>query len=47
VELGYQFDNRTRLALAFSHASNAHLDGTNPGVEVLSLYYHLPLDVLF
>src|SRR3546814_12931342 len=47
VELGYQFDNRTRLALAFSHASNAHLDGTKPGVEVLSLYYHLPLDVLF
>lgn len=45
VELGYQFDNRSRISLAFSHTSNANLDKTNPGVEVLSLYYHLPLDV--
>jgi len=47
VELGYQFENLSRLSVAFSHTSNAKLDKTNPGVEVLSLYYHLPLDVLF
>lgn len=47
VELGYQFENRSRLSVAFSHISNAELDDTNPGTEVLNLYYHLPLDVLF
>lgn len=47
VELGYQFDNKSRLSVAFSHISNADLDDTNPGTEVLNLYYHLPLDVLF
>jgi hypothetical protein len=47
VELGYQFENKSRLSLAFSHTSNASIADDNPGVEVLSLYYHLPLDVLF
>ncbi len=47
VELGYQFDNKSRLSVAFSHISNANLDDENPGTEVLNLYYHLPLDVLF
>ncbi|MEO3431074.1 acyloxyacyl hydrolase [Pelagibius sp. CAU 1746] len=47
VELGYQFENQSRLSLAFSHISNANLDDDNPGTEVLNLYYHLPLDVLF
>lgn len=47
VELGYQFENKSRLSLAFSHISNANLDSTNPGTEVLSLYYHLPLERVF
>lgn len=47
VELGYQFENESRLAVSFSHTSNASIDDDNPGVEVLNLYYHLPLDVLF
>lgn len=47
IELGYQFENQSRLSVAFSHLSNASLDDENPGVEVLNLYYHLPLDVLF
>lgn len=47
AELGYQFENQSRLSVAFSHTSNASLDDTNPGVEVLNLYYHLPLDVIF
>lgn len=47
VELGFQFENQSRVSVAFSHLSNAGLDDENPGVEVLNLYYHLPLDVLF
>lgn len=47
VELGYQFENRSRLSLAFSHISNGSLSNDNPGVELLNLYYHIPLDVLF
>ena len=47
VELGYQFENQSRLSLAFSHISNAELGDDNPGTEVLNLYYHLPLDLLF
>src|SRR3546814_632204 len=47
VELGYQFENRSRLSLGFSHTSNGSLSSDNPGVEVLSLYYHLPFEWLF
>ncbi|MEQ8355553.1 MAG: acyloxyacyl hydrolase [Kiloniellaceae bacterium] len=47
VELGYQFENQSRLSVAFSHLSNANIGSDNPGTEVLNLYYHLPLDVLF
>ena len=47
IELGYRFDDRSRLSLALSHLSNAGLGDENPGVEVLSLYYHLPLGTLF
>lgn len=44
LELGYRFDNRSRLALAFSHISNAHLTNQNPGSEILTVYYHVPLE---
>jgi hypothetical protein len=47
VELGYQFENESRLAVSFSHTSNASVADDNPGTEVLNLYYHIPLDVLF
>jgi hypothetical protein len=47
VELGYQFENQSRLSVSFSHTSNASVADDNPGVEVVNLYYHLPLDVLF
>jgi len=43
LELGYRFDNRSKLALAFSHISNAHLTNQNPGSEILTVYYHFPL----
>lgn len=47
IELGYQFENKSRLSLGFSHISNASIDDDNPGVEVLTLYYHLPIDEIF
>ncbi len=46
IELSYRFDDRSRLGLAFSHISNASIADENPGVEVLNLYYSLPLDGL-
>ena len=46
IELGYRFDNRARLSLAFSHISNASIGDENPGVEILNVYYSLPLDGL-
>ena len=46
IELWYRLDNRARLGLAFSHISNASLGDENPGVEILNVYYALPLDSL-
>ncbi|WP_420349257.1 acyloxyacyl hydrolase [Pelagibius sp.] len=47
IELGYQFENLSRVSLGFSHISNASVEDDNPGTEILSLYYHLPLDAIF
>ena len=44
IDLAYRFDNRSRLGLSFYHLSNAHLADSNPGTEVLSLIYSVPLD---
>ncbi len=43
IEIAYRFDDRSRLGLAFSHISNASIGDTNPGVEILNLYYSIPL----
>ncbi len=43
IEIAYRFDDRSRLGLAFSHISNASIGDTNPGVEVLNVYYSIPL----
>jgi len=43
IEIGYEFDSADRISVGFSHYSNASLDEDNPGVEVLSLYYHFPI----
>ncbi len=44
LELGYRFDDRSRLGVAISHISNAHLTDRNPGAEIATIYYHVPLD---
>ncbi len=46
IELSYRFDDRSRLGVAFSHISNASIGDDNPGVEILNVYYSLPLDGL-
>ena len=43
MELSWRFDDRSRLGLSFYHLSNASLDDNNPGTEVLSLSYSIPL----
>lgn len=47
VEVGYRFDNRSRLAVGFSHISNADLGDTNPGTEILTFTYSIPIGRLF
>jgi lipid A 3-O-deacylase len=42
LEFGYRFDDRSRLSLAVSHISNASLGDSNPGTEILSVYYLIP-----
>lgn len=44
LELSYALDDNSRLGLGLSHISNAGIDSHNPGTEVLSLYYHVPVD---
>ncbi len=42
LELSYQLKNKNRIGISFSHISNANLGDKNPGVEILSLSYHIP-----
>lgn len=44
VEAGYRFDNDWRLTAAISHISNADLATSNPGVEIGTVYLHVPAD---
>jgi len=43
LELGWRFDSGARLSAIFYHLSNASIDDINPGTEVLSIGYSLPL----
>ena len=42
IQIAYRFDDRSRLGVAISHYSNASLGDTNPGTEILTLYYSVP-----
>lgn len=44
LEMGWEFQNQSRLGIAFGHISNAGLDDKNPGTEILNAYYHVPVD---
>ena len=48
IEASYAMPNRARLGIGLSHISNANLshyfgNGKNPGVEILSLSYTVPI----
>jgi hypothetical protein len=43
LELGYEFDNRWRISAHYSHISNGGLTETNPGVNLVGAYLHIPL----
>jgi hypothetical protein len=44
IELGWRFDNRSRISAIIYHLSNAGIDDNNPGTEVLSIGYSYPLN---
>lgn len=45
IEFGYRFRNDGKIALGFTHISNAGLSYPNPGLETLVIYYEIPLVV--
>ena len=47
IELATRFDDRSRLGLAFSHISNASVGERNPGTEILTLTYMVPVERIF
>tara|TARA_B100000989_G_scaffold274747_1_gene233793 strand:+ start:2562 stop:3089 length:528 start_codon:yes stop_codon:yes gene_type:complete len=42
IEVSYELKNKNRIGMSLSHISNANLGDKNPGVEILSLSYHIP-----
>jgi lipid A 3-O-deacylase len=42
MEIAYRFDNRSRLGIGFYHISNAGLEDTKPGVEIVGLNFSIP-----
>lgn len=42
IEVAYRFDDRSRLGLLFYHISNAGLEDTKAGTEILSISYSIP-----
>lgn len=44
IEFAYRFNDFSRLGVALTHYSNAHLDDKNPGTEIVEIYYSLPFE---
>ena len=44
VELGFELDNLSRIGIAAGHISNAGIGDSNPGTEIVNLYYHIPVN---
>ncbi len=44
LELGYNFQNGSRMSGGLAHISNMGLDDKNPGTEILSLNYYVPIN---
>ena len=46
IEVGYKFENEMRVSVAYSHISNGNLSEYNPGVDMISAYLHVPVNLL-
>lgn len=46
IEIARTLENDSRISLSFSHMSNAGLGNHNPGTEVLSLGWQIPINKL-
>ncbi len=44
IELAYRFKNNGRLGAQFYHLSNASFSKRNPGAEVLTVFYAIPIN---
>lgn len=47
LEVAYRFENLSRLGVALSHLSNAGIGDRNPGTEIVTVYYSMPVDSIF
>jgi len=47
VEVAWRFEDLTRLGIEFTHISNAGIYDVNPGTEMLTINYSVPLGSLF
>ena len=47
AEIAYRFDDRSRLGLALHHISNAGITKHNPGTEIISVTYSIPVGRVF
>ncbi len=43
IEAAYEFDDKSRLGVALGHISNASTGDSNPGTEIINMYYHIPV----
>lgn len=43
-ELSYEFEDKSRVGIAFNHISNANIYQHNPGAETLLVSYQIPLN---
>jgi lipid A 3-O-deacylase len=43
IELAYRFDNKARLGAVLYHLSHAHMAHRNPGINILAVFYSIPL----
>ena len=43
IEFAYRLNDRSRIGLHFHHVSNAGLEDTKPGVEVIGINFSIPL----
>jgi hypothetical protein len=46
AEFAWRFEDRSRLGVGIHHISNASVGDINPGTEIVSIVYSLPLDFL-